>query len=157
MTTERDELLARALDPDGTETSRRAAEAGLSAYPDGHRLLAEHRAVWSALGELETPPGELSDERFSSEVAARAERLERYAARTRLLRGVSPALAATLLVIVGSMAWFGHRAWVQRDDQLVRYLHLVEHAELIERHAPVLDLRNDFEVRRAFEGELSDR
>lgn len=157
MNQDLDELLALALDADGSEASRREAEASLASHDEGRRLLAEHRALWSALGELEAPRGTQSDEHFSEEVARRALQLERHAARTRLLRGASPALAATLLVIVGSLAWFGHRAWVQRDDQLVRFLHLVEQAGFVDSHAQALDLRNDFEVRRAFAGELSDR
>ncbi|GJM21926.1 MAG: hypothetical protein DHS20C15_18410 [Planctomycetota bacterium] len=157
MTHDLDDLLALALDPDGPEAPRREAEASLAAHAEGRRLLAEHRALWSALGELETPRGALSDEHFTDEVSRRAQRLERHAARTRLLRGASPALAASLLVIVGSLAWFGHRAWVHRDDQLVHFLHLVENIELVETHAQALDLRNDYEVRRAFAGELSER
>lgn len=156
MTDSRDRLLQQALDPDAPDDARRAAEAALADDPAGARRLAEHRAVWDALGELDTPLSDVSPEHFASEVGRRAQREERRARRFRLVRGASPALAATLLVVVG-LAWFGHRAWVTRDDQLVRFLHLVEHAELADSRGVALDLRSEVEIRRAFEGELLDR
>lgn len=151
-----EELLARALDLEIAEASRAAARAELEATPEGRAALADHEALWDALGELDGPAN--ADDLFTQRVLSEAERQDRRVGRFRLVRGMGPSLAASLLILVAAFAWWSHQEQVREQDaDVVRYLHLLQALDVVDRFGEELDLRTEVEIHRAFDGELDAR
>jgi anti-sigma factor RsiW len=139
---------------DGTlEESRRAdAEALVAADDEARRFVAEHRALWAALGEAFDQTGVRPDGGFRQ--AVELQRRSETPQRIVPLRRVA-AIAAVLLASAVLYFTTPDDGQLTGDDvQVVRYLHVLESFDSIGRHGRALDLRYDVEVLRAFEGEL---
>jgi anti-sigma factor RsiW len=146
------ELLQDLIDGTLDESRRAEAEDLAAADDEARRFVAEHRALWAALGEAFDRTGVRPDGGFRQ--AVEQKRQSETPQRVMPLRRVA-AIAAVILASAVLYFTIPDDGQLTGDDlQVVRYLHVLEPFDAIGRHGRALDLRYDVEVLRAFEGEL---
>ncbi len=157
------ELLRRFLEGDLAEAERPACDALLARDAAARRYVAEHQRLWSVLGEafVEADGSAPPSAAWRETAVHEARRSERAARRLLVHPRWVAALAASLLLAVALVLWWsGERSPLRdipaEDQSLVRYLHVLQGLDTLERLGDEFDLRGDFEVWRAFEGELED-
>ncbi|MCB9898082.1 MAG: hypothetical protein H6825_08765 [Planctomycetes bacterium] len=145
---------------DGTLPDERRAEVeAWLGEPEVRRYVAEHRAVWTALGAaFVDEPIEVSSD-FRDETVRRARAEERRDAFSA--RRFAVALAAGLLIALGLFSWWRpapapSEALDPGDHEVVRHLHVLRDLELVERRKAELDLRGEYDVLMAFAGEVEE-
>ena len=152
------ELLRRHLDGELEGAEAEAARALLDEDAEARSWARDHERVWSALGER----GVVSEDVLPSSAwrARTVEAVRADAPVTPLLRARwVAALAAAVLLALAVTTWFEQEPSPLKgipagDRDVVRYLHVLQGMDLLERYGQELDLRGDYEIYRAFEGEL---
>jgi anti-sigma factor RsiW len=150
------ELLIDYLDGSLPPSQRAEVDELISADPEAARFVSEHEQVWDALGEAFGDPEVEASEDFRAEVASRAagSQVTRAWPLQRLL-----GLAACLAIGLTLFSWWisdrqGAPLLSAEDAEVVRYLHVLREFDVIESMSDELDLRAQYDVLRAFEGEL---
>lgn len=135
---------------------RAEVEAWLARDPEARAAAAEHRRLWSLLGEALPSPQVDASEDFRRATVARADADE--GRRPLLLRPLSLA-AAALLVAVSIWAWnsANERALQPGDRDVVAHLGLLEHYDFLQAHGSELDVAIQAEVIRHLAGEMAPR
>jgi anti-sigma-K factor RskA len=141
---------------DGTLAEERLQDVSslLENNATARRFVAEHQVVWDALGDAFGEPDVRANAEFREQTLSAA---ERSSPKTQGRWRVAGLAAAALLAV----AAYG---WITRADsplsdippadrEVVMYLHVLQSLEVAETYGPELDLRGDFEIYRAFEGE----
>lgn len=143
------QLLIDYLDGSLPAGQRHEVEALLAADSQARRFVDEHQLIWDALGDALEPTDVAPDPAFRARVLAGAE-VRRAFPWARVA-----SLAAGLLVSVSVAVWFlpddAPPPLSPEDSQVVRYLHVLEHFELLDTRGRDLDLRRDLEILRALE------
>ena len=143
------QLLIDYLDGSLPAGQRLEVETLLAADPEARRFVDEHQLIWESLGAAMEDTGAAPDPGFRARVLAGAH-VPRVIPWARLA-----SMAAGLLVGVSVAVWFladdGPRPLSPEDQQVVRYLHVLEHFELLDTRGRDLDLRRDLEILRALE------
>ncbi|MFT7462897.1 MAG: anti-sigma factor RsiW [Pseudohongiellaceae bacterium] len=154
------ELLIDYLD-DGLPPSQRAeVEQLIAADPKAERFVSEHQEVWAALGEAFGEAAELQPSGdFRAQVVSSAESQERNQSQGAWPLDHMLALAACLALSLTLFTWLlGDRMPASSlsadDQQVVRHLHVLQEYDVVESMSTALDLRAEYDVMRAFEGEL---
>jgi len=157
------DLLRRFLDGELSRDERAALEALLARDAAARRYVDDHERLWAALGEaFADAPGSSPASASWRQAAVQSARDSERGSRSLLVhpRWVA-ALAASLLVALALwIGWRGERSPLRdipaEDQNLVRYLHVLQGLDTLQRLGDEVDLRGEFEVWRAFEGELED-
>jgi anti-sigma factor RsiW len=144
---------------DGTLPEEREidVERLIADSPTARKFVAEHRAIWDALGEAFP---EADDESAPSpEFRARTLEAATQAQPRRIRWGMVAGVAAAAMVVVSVSSWMRGdtsplRGIPAADREVVRYLHVLRDLDMLESFGEELDLRGDLEVFRAFSGEL---
>lgn len=147
------QLLTGLLDGSLTPDDERRARELLDGSDEARRFVAEHRALWEELGRAFDDVPATSDPAFRARTlaAARASEPRRSALSWRRIAS----LAALLLVAVSLYLTRDLGRELSREDrEMVQYLHVLQHFDLIQARGEQLDLRRDLDVLRAFEGEV---
>ena len=143
------QLLIDYLDGSLPAGQRSEVESLLQADPAARRFVDEHQLIWDALGSSQDEPGVSADPAFRARVLAGAQ------VRAAFPWARVASLAAGLLVSASVAVWFlqdeGPPPLSPEDQQVVRYLHVLEHFELLDTRGRDLDLRRDLEILRALE------
>ena len=143
------DLLTDYLDGSLPAAQAREVDELLERDPEARAFVDEHRLVWEALGEALDDVGVAPDPAFRSRVLAQA-RPQRVIPWAR-----AASLAAAVLVAATLVVWFlqddGPPALSPEDGQVVRYLHVLDHFEMLDTRGRDLDLRRDLEILRALE------
>jgi len=143
------QLLTDYLDGSLPPGQRAEVEAVLARDPAARRFVDEHALIWDSLGEALGDTGVAPDPAFRARVLAGA-RVPRVIPWARLA-----SMAAGLLVAASVAVWFiqddGPPPLSAEDQQIVRYLHVLDHFELLDTRGRDLDLRRDLEILRALE------
>ena len=158
MLTERDlELLQGHVDGSLSETRAADVSALLERSAEARLFVEEHTWIWNALGDA-WPDADASedDEDFvgATSAAARATDAPPFPLRRKL------AVAAGLLLAVGVFGWSRvvaperSPALTAEQRDVVRYLHVLRDFDFLQEYQVELDLRGDFDIMRAFGGEL---
>ncbi|RKY20130.1 MAG: hypothetical protein DRQ55_08685 [Planctomycetota bacterium] len=139
---------------DGTLEPARQAEADalLASDAEAARFVAEHRALWAALGDAFGDTGVRPEARFRS--AVREAHQSQTPRRVIPLRRLTAAAAVLLAALALHFSGREEGALSAEDHQVVRYLHVLRSFDVLQQQAAALDLRYDVEVLHAFEGEL---
>ena len=145
---------------DGSLPSEREGDVAtlLGRNPAARRFVAEHKAVWEALKEADEHGVQVASSAFREQLLALPE-LKAGAQRSGLWRYAS--LAAAVLIAVTLYSVWGPGASRlpavdAADREVVRYLHVLKRVELLESQAQELDFCGQYEVYRAFDGELKE-
>ena len=141
---------------DGTLAEERLTDVStlLGRSESARRFVAEHQVIWDALGDAYGEP----DVRANAEFREHALALTLGSATPTQGRWRVAGLAAAALLAVIAYAWFDRGGSPlsdipAADRNVVKYLHVLQNLELAETYGAELDLRGDFEIYRAFEGE----
>jgi len=150
-------LLQQSLDGTLPDERRDDVTRLLASNAEARRYVAEHRYLWEALEDALAPSTEVDHAPgdFVARTVAAASRDEPPRVRWRWMAAI--AAAAAVLMTVST--------WLHTDSSplhdiptadrdVVRYLHVLRNLDLLEAHGSELDLRTDFEVYRAFAGEM---
>jgi anti-sigma factor RsiW len=144
------------LDGRLTAGERAEVEAWLARDPEARRLLAEHRRLWTLLGDALPAPDVAASSRFRERTLELAEQ-ERPAALLPLRSRATALLAASLLVVVVGWAWWSaneRSGLSDADRDVVGQLHVLEHYDFLQAHSRELDVAVRSEVLRHLAGEL---
>lgn len=152
------ELLRRHLDGELEGAEADAATALLADDEQARAWADDHARLWSALGEPDVVSEDMLPSPSWRARTVEAARDEVPAAPILRARWVA-ALAAAVLLALAVTNWFDQEPSPLNDipagdRDIVRYLHVIQGMDLLERYGQELDLRGDYEVFRAFEGEL---
>jgi anti-sigma factor RsiW len=145
---------------DGSLPSEREADVAalLGRDPAASRFVAEHRFVWEALKEADEHGVQLVSPAFREQLLALPE-LKSGAQRSGLLRYASLAAAVVIAVTLYS-AWGPGTSRLPpvdaADREVVRHLHVLQRVDLLESQSQDLDFCSQYEVYRAFDGELEE-
>jgi len=150
------ELLIDYLDGSLPPSQRAEVDELIVADPEAARFVKDHEEVWDALGEAFGDPDVEASADFRAQVASEAavSQVSRAWPVQRLL-----GLAACLAVALTVFSWWlndpsGAPALSGEDADVVRYLHVLREIDIVESMSGELDLRAQYDVLRAFEGEL---
>ena len=154
------ELLIEYLDDALPPSQRAEVEELMAADPSAARFVQEHQEIWAALGEAYGDPA------IEDAIQASAD------FRARVTAGVDSgttsrswplqhllALAACLALSLTFFTWMlGDRApgaqLSAEDRHVVRYLHVLQEFDVLDSMSAELDLHGEYDVMRAFEGEI---
>ena len=146
------QLLTGLLDGSLSPDEERRARDLLERSDEARRFVAEHRALWEELGRAFDDAAATSDPAFRARTLAAAQMSEPRRSTLSLRRIAS--VAALLLVAVSLYLTRDLGRELSREDrEMVQYLHVLQHFDLIQTRGEQLDLRYDLDVLRAFEGE----
>lgn len=150
------ELLIDFLDGSLPPSQRVEVEQLIAADPQAARFVREHQQVWDALDDAYGAPDVEASEDFRTQVASQLALSggRRPWPLQRLL-----ALAACLALGLTLFTWLLEErssglGLSREDQQVVRYLHVLREYDVVETLSSELDLRAEYDVMRAFEGEL---
>lgn len=150
------ELLIDYLDGSLPPSQRAEVEELIVVYPEAARFVKDHEEIWEAMGEAFGDPDVEASADFRAQVVseAAASQLSRAWPVQRLL-----GLAACLALALTAFSWWvndpsGTPALSTEDADVVRYLHVLREVDIVESMSDELDLRAEYDVLRAFEGEL---
>jgi anti-sigma factor RsiW len=143
------------LDGRLTPAERAEVEAWLARDPAARAAAAEHRQLWSLLGEALPAPEIAASEDFRRATVARADADEAAGPRPLLLRPLSLAAAALLLAV----SFWAYRSANDRsldpaDRDVVAHLGMLEHYDFLQSHGEELDVAIQAEVLRHLAGEM---
>ena len=154
------ELLIDYLDDVLPPTQRAEVEELIAADPSAARFVSEHQALWAALGdaygdpaiEAAVQPSDAFRARVTAEIesssTARAWPLQK-------LLALAACLALSLTLFTWMLSNRAPGAHLSAEDQhVVRYLHVLREYDVVDSMGATLDLHADYDVLRAFEGEI---
>ncbi|MDG2150417.1 MAG: hypothetical protein P8N09_12940 [Planctomycetota bacterium] len=146
---------------EGTLPEERAGDLDqlLSSSPEARRFVAEHQALWEALGVAFSDTAESCE--GSPEFRARVSQAARQVRPQRIRWGMLAGVAAAALVVLAVTEWIYKsdsplEGIPAADREVVRYLHILRDMEMVELFGEELDLRGELEIHRAFSGELDN-
>ncbi len=150
-------LLQQSLDGTLPDERRDDVRHLLASNADARRYVAEHRFLWDALGDAlaDTADADPAAGDFVARTVAAASREEPPRVRWRWMAAIAAA-AAVLMTLSTWLHTDGSPLHdiPTADRDVVRYLHVLRNLDVLEARGVELDLRTDFEVFRAFEGEM---
>jgi anti-sigma factor RsiW len=143
------------LDGRLTPAERAEFEALLARDPQARAAAAEHRRLWSLLGEALPAPQVSPSEDFRRATVARADADLAAGPRPLLLRPLSLAAAALLLGVSFWAYKTAHdRSLAPGDRDVVAHLGMLEHYDFLQSHGEELDVAIQADVMRHLSGEM---
>ncbi len=154
------ELLIDYLDDALPPSQRAEVELLIAADPEAARFVREHQQAWAALAEAYGDPAIEAvvqpSESFRARVTADVDGSSTSRAwPPQQLLALAACLALGLTLFTWMLSDRSPTSQLSAEDQhVVRYLHVLREYGVLDSMGPELDLHADYDVLRAFEGEI---